>query len=271
MDLCDYNEALSWSERETSRPRNAESGVNEVLHYPQQIILHGSMGELKQVRRLMRETSNERVQSSGRSYLAFWSGEFETLETELSAYVALVRQQLKSVCNAGFLLPRVDLLSGNYRRAEQLLLEGISDSVLGGHVAMELIARQCLAYVYAEMECTNEAREQLIRCREIMTAGEDWRGLSGMVEWSEAALAMAEKRSIDALHQFAVAIETIRRYSIRWAEGPVLRDWGRAFLATDQRERARAKFDQALELYRRIGAGQPWIDRILAEKQSAGL
>jgi len=118
---------------------------------------------------------------------------------------------------------------------------------------------------------TDEARSELGRCREIMAAGEDWRGLAGLVEWSEAAIAVAEKRFDDADDHFALAIEIIRRYSMRTHEGPALSDWGRALLAAGHRDRAREKFDEALALYRRVGAGQPWIDRVLADKQAGGL
>jgi hypothetical protein len=34
-----------------------------------------------------------------------------------------------------------------------------------------------------------------------------------------------------------------------------------------QRNLAREKFDEAIELYRRIGAGQPWIDRAQGERE----
>lgn len=104
-----------------------------------------------------------------------------------------------------------------------------------------------------------------------MAAGEDWRGLAWLVEWSEAAIAVAEKRLDDADHHFAVAIEIIRRYSMRSYEGPALCDRGRALLAAGHRDRALEKFDEAIELYRRVGAGQPWIDRILADKRAGGL
>ena len=68
-----------------------------------------------------------------------------------------------------------------------------------------------------------------------------------------------------------LAIEIIRRYSMRTHEGPALCDWGRALLAAGHHDRALEKFDEAIELYRRVGAGQPWIDRVLADKQAGGL
>jgi hypothetical protein len=52
-------------------------------------------------------------------------------------------------------------------------------------------------------------------------------------------------------------------------EGPALCDWGRALLAAGHRDRALEKFDEAIELYRRVGAGQPWIDYVEAARQPA--
>jgi len=133
------------------------------------------------------------------------------------------------------------------------------------------MGRQCLAHVLADMGRTDEARSELGRCREIMSAGEDWRGLAGLVEWSEAAIAVAEQRFEDADHHFAGAIEIIRRYSMRNHEGPALCEWGRALHAAGDCDRALEKFDEAIELYRRVGAGQSWIDRVLADKEAGGL
>src|SRR5262249_42483493 len=60
------------------------------------------------------------------------------------------------------------------------------------------------------------------------------------------------------------------RYGMRLFEGPALCDWGRALAAGGQRNRALEKFDEAIEFYRRIGAGQPWIDRAEAERAKVG-
>jgi tetratricopeptide (TPR) repeat protein len=80
---------------------------------------------------------------------------------------------------------------------------------------------------------------------------------------------VAEKRLDDADDHLAVAVEIIRRYSMRTHEGPALCDWGRALLAAGHRDRALEKFDQAIEIYRGIGTGQRWIDRVEAARQLA--
>jgi hypothetical protein len=61
-------------------------------------------------------------------------------------------------------------------------------------------------------------------------------------------------------------LQIVRRYAIRWIEGPALCDWGRALATAGYRERALDKFDEAIELYRRVGAGHPWIDRADADR-----
>ena len=103
-----------------------------------------------------------------------------------------------------------------------------------------------------------------------MAAGEDWRGVVGLVSLSEAALAAAEQRFEDADRHFAEALRVIRRYAIRWIEGAALCDWGRALSMGGRPDRALEEFDEAIELYRRVGAGQPWIDRAEAGRATVG-
>jgi tetratricopeptide (TPR) repeat protein len=208
----------------------------------------------------------------GRFMIAFWDGKLEEAEALSSALIGYFRRQQRpeNICATGADMAPLYRLTGHYAKAEELLREGLSHSAPGGYLALEIKGRECLAHVLADMGRMDEAKSELGRCREIMAEGEDWRGLAGLVEWSEAAIAAAEQRFEDADHHFAAAIEIIRRYSMRTHEGPALSEWGRALLAADHRDRALEKFDEALELYRRVGAGQPWIDRVLADKQ-AGL
>jgi hypothetical protein len=135
---------------------------------------------------------------------------------------------------------------------------------------MEMLGRQALSHLYAQTGRVKEARDNLARCREIMAAGEDWRGVAGLVGLSEAMIAAAEHRFDDADRYFADALQVIRRYAIRWIEGSALCDWGRALARAGQPDRALEKFDQAIELYRLVGAGQPWIDRAETDRAKVG-
>ena len=263
QNLGDQKEALRWLVREISRPRNAESPFTESLLYPIQVYAFGAMGELGDVRRIMSEIpiSGGFGEWAGQYALTFWGGKLEEAEASWTAFIGVVRhqQRAENICNFGACAAHIYRLNGHYTKAEELLREGLSYSVPSGYTELEIMGRECLSHVLADLGRTDEARSELGRCREIMAAGEDWRGLAGLVEWSEAAIAVAEKRFDDADHHFAVAIEIIRRYSMRTHEGPALCDWGRELIAAGHRDRALEKFDKAIELYRRVGAGQPWI------------
>ena len=270
-NLGDRKEAMRWLVREISRPRNAESPFTESYLRPIQICAFGLMGELADARRMMSEVPNSGFfQWIGHIFI-FWDGKLEEAEASLIALIEMFRHQhrAENICDSGADAAHLYRLTGDYAKAEELLREGLSYSVPGGYIAMEIKGRECLARILADMGRTDEARIELGRCREIMAAGEDWRGVAGLVEWSEASIAVAEKRFDDADHHFAVAIEIIRRYAMRTYEGPALYDWGRALLAAGHRDRALEKFDEAIELYRRVGAGQPWIDYVEAARQPA--
>ena len=274
MNMGDHKEAVRWLAREISRPRSAEASASEFLLYPMQMLAFGGMGELDDVRRIFTEFSNSQLAITfGRFMIAYWDGKLEEAEAVSSALIEFFRHQQRpeNICDTGADVAHLYRLTGDYAKSEELLREGLSYSAPGGYLALEIKGRECLAHVLADMGRTDEAKSELGRCREIMAEGEDWRGLAGSVEWSEAAIAVAEQRFEDADHHFAAAIEIIRRYLMRTHEGPALCDWGRALLAAGHRERALEKFDEALELYRRVGAGQPWIDRVLADKQDVGV
>lgn len=57
---------------------------------------------------------------------------------------------------------------------------------------------------------------------------------------------------------------------MRWIEGPALCESGRAFAAAGKEDRSLEKFDAAIEFYRRVGAGQAWIDRAEADRVRMG-
>ena len=276
-NLADYKEAMRWLLREISRPRNAESPFAEILLYPAQALAFGVMGELADARRIISEVSNsggiEALTGWYKYIFPFWDGNLDEAEARLTAFIGIARHQRRpeNICNFGANAAHLYRLNGHHVQAEVLLREGLSYSAPYGYIQLEIMGRECLAHVLADMGRTEEATRELSRCREIMASGEDWRGLAGFVEWSEAAIAMAEKRFDDADRHFASAIEIIRCYSMRADEGPALCDWGHVLLAAGHRDRALEKFDEAIELYRRVGAGQPWIDRVLADKQAGGL
>jgi class 3 adenylate cyclase len=61
-------------------------------------------------------------------------------------------------------------------------------------------------------------------------------------------------------------VEVARRHRLPWDEAEALHLWGRALLDAGDRHGAVEKLDQALATYRRIGAGNRWLERVLADK-----
>jgi hypothetical protein len=103
--------------------------------------------------------------------------------------------------------------------------------------------------------------------RDILAQGEDWSGRAGLAARSEGRLAAAQQRPFAPHFEKAVAI--FKRYSLPLEEADTLSSWGSALLATGNRAAADARFDAAIDLYRRHGAGQRWIDRVDAARHLA--
>jgi class 3 adenylate cyclase len=104
-----------------------------------------------------------------------------------------------------------------------------------------------------------------------LATGEDWRGLTGHVATATAAVAAAGRRFDEADAQFSKAVEIAVRFGLPFAEAETDYLWGRALLSESEHHRAIEKFDAAIEIYRRCGADQRWIERVEADKQRAAI
>jgi ATP/maltotriose-dependent transcriptional regulator MalT len=162
-------------------------------------------------------------------------------------------------------------LRGKYADAEALLLEILGYALEGLHVPFELSARADLALLLAEAGRIEDAAPHLDRCREILSSGEDWRGLAGRVYLAHAVVA-AKRQIDDATPSFERAIETFQRLHLPWDEAETLRLWGNCLLASRRRGAAIQKLDAATDILNRLGAGQAWLDLVAADRQrsSAG-
>ena len=134
---------------------------------------------------------------------------------------------------------------------------------------MEMRARPLLARVYVAMNRLDAAAEQVARCRQIMAAGEDWRGLAGDVAFAEAVVAAARGNYDIADRQFESALEQSIRSIIWPGKKPIRCNIGDVrsrppAIAT----RAAEKFDAAIEIYRSRGVGPRFIE-CCASRQDA--
>jgi len=171
--------------------------------------------------------------------------------------------------DTGLLLARVTRIQGKYGQAKRSAEQLLRWTREGGDVARELRATAEAVLIFAAGGPIESAISHLERCREILGGGEDWRGLAGHVARAEAVVAAAEQRLSDATAWFERATTIYRHYSLPWEEAETLLFWGRALLDAGERSSADQKFDSALEIYGRVGAGQTWVDRAVAEKARA--
>lgn len=207
---------------------------------------------------------------SSRASLCRAEGDWQGASDRLAQSVRTFRAQenchsaAHCLCAQG----RVERFQGDLARARALEQEALDLAPHDPHLEMQI--RPQLASLCAEMNQPDEAESVLARCREILSAGENWRGLAGNVSRAEAMLAAARGNMDSAATEFNRAIEIFVRYQLPFEHAEALLHWGRALDKTGEGAIASEKLDQAIELYRRIGAGQPWIDRVEGERAKVG-
>ncbi len=269
--LADPRDYRAWLERELAKPRLAQAPARQRIFVWHLGWVHEMEGDLPQARHCLAEVGlgpRRETFDSLEALLLQREGDWGSAETIWSGMMEEYRrggnrwnQQVWTHWVA-----RPFLARGDYGRAEAAFQESLAIAVEGPHLPAELWHRSDLAVLYAETGRPQEAQPHLARCREIMAPGEDWRGLAGRVALAEGAVAAAQRRLGKAEPLFEKAIETFRRYTLPWDEAEALHLWGRGLLSTGERARGIEKLDAAIDIYRRHGAGQPWIDRVDVDK-----
>jgi predicted ATPase/serine/threonine protein kinase/class 3 adenylate cyclase len=166
-------------------------------------------------------------------------------------------------------LATVHRLQGRAEDGEARLLEALAISTDGAQRITEVWTRAELAVLLADAGRTDEARIHLSRAQELTAGDEDWRGLHGRVALAEATVLAAEGHAAEAHDPYASAIEIFCRLDLVWDEADAYRRSGRARLRAGDRTGAVRELAAALELYRRHGAGNAWIEPLVAEKLAA--
>jgi len=152
---------------------------------------------------------------------------------------------------------------GDYVRAEEILLSALapceSDEMF---LYREMAFRPEHALNLATLGDLERAQAEISRCSEILAASEDWRGLAGHFHSAAGYCSAATGAQPESEQHFAAAIETFERLSLPWSEADTFQLWGQALVAARQPRSANEKFDAAIEIYRRIGGGVRWIERV---------
>jgi hypothetical protein len=262
--LGDPRGARAWLERELSKV--SRRGTPYSYQYLSYMIAQTYNGE-GQLLELQRRAGND---DPG---VRFWIG------GELEAVAASIENQIELGEKTGNRANGLDLsvpgglaygfFLGEYLRAEALFKYGLDNEDRGLVVVQEMRARPWLARLYVLMNRLDEAAEQVARCRQIMAAGEDWRGLVGDVASAEAAVEAARGNYEDAYRLLETALAVHRKYHTAWHESYTLELWGRALGAAGDPAGAAEKFDAAIENHRSRGVGRRYLEWLTAEKARA--
>ena len=267
--LGDSQDAEHWLKRELAKSRVAQAPLPQRTLLEQLSGGYNQAGKLEEARRILVDLGS--TTSVFLTTLTFRSGDWEQAEAlgirqrEWTSRIGSRWQGWAAIIGLAWLYEA----KGEPERAEPLYHEALAIGVDGQHLPYELWARADLARFYAETGRSSEAQPHLERCREILAPGEDWRGMAGHVARAEAAVAAAQGRLEEAEPHFAQAIEIYRRYTLPWEEVEALLLWGRALVGAGERAQASEKFDAALEIYQRHGAGAAWLERVERERARA--
>jgi tetratricopeptide (TPR) repeat protein len=269
-NLDDPHECLAWFDRELAKPRTARATYQRRWYLACSAEAHVKMGEFSDARHILSQIDSpyglsQRDSPYVRAFIALAEGDWQAAEGICAAFhdwhLKRGCRPLSFVRFFGWVLR----LQRKYSAAEALLLSALAicrgDSVR----YVEMLNRPELALLYADMNRYAEAIPHLERCREIVAAGENWRGHAGHLARAEAVVAASDGNHQEAEKQFGMAIEVYRQYALPWEEAEALLYWGRALHAIDD-ARANEKFGAAIELYKRSGGSQCWIDRVEAAR-----
>jgi DNA-binding SARP family transcriptional activator/tetratricopeptide (TPR) repeat protein len=192
---------------------------------------------------------------------ATWRQGFEMLAAvgHRSAYASRAHQ-----------LAALQLARGDVQEAERLLRDELAIGTEGGGTLIELRARIELALVCADAGRVDEAREHVVRARTIVDAGEQWGSQAGRVAMIEGAIAAAAGDAAHTAERFVAARRIFDAAELVWDEAELQLQWARAARRLGNASEAEEHVREAQAIYRRIGAGDRWLQRTLAAAAGVG-
>jgi hypothetical protein len=134
------------------------------------------------------------------------------------------------------------------------------------HAVAEVWHRDGLASVYARTGRSADAQREAARTHEIVGDGDGWRGIRCLVAHAEGMSAAANSDFDEADRAFEESRAVAHAFTFVWGETNALYDWAFARELAGDAKGANAKLDELAELYRRLGMGQWWFDRLEAER-----
>jgi len=262
--FLDSAQAQRWYQRELSKPR--------VAHYRSllQELLGEALaraGDLAAARRLSGASAQAQILAG----LLFYEGRWD----EAEAYIKDQAPKLRECGDIASLAWCLNILANTFRVCDRpreglaAFDEYFAVTASQSEPGYEILIRPVSAVIQAQIGQLDAAEHELVRCREIVASGEDWRGLAGYVALAEAVVAAAKGRFEDAEPQFERAAEIFRRHQVPLEETEALYYWARALNAAGDHARANEKLDAAVAIYRRCASGKRWLQRAEAARAQA--
>jgi len=261
--LGDPHDAYDWRRRELANSRHAAGRRQAILSG--MAAACAEAGDLPEAARLQAEAGTPGfdllVVLLPGPLIAFRRGNWEQARALWTKARERHRRTGSRWCEADFAcwLARVSWVQGDVAAAEVALCEALAIGRDAPSQLIEMWTRPELAIMCAEGRREAEAEAHLERCRAIMAAGENWRGLAGRVALAEAISAAAIGYYEVADHAFDQALSVFKRWALPWSQADALSAWGRAIAAAGRGYLATEKFDAARGIYQKHGAGERWL------------
>ena len=166
------------------------------------------------------------------------------------------------LCVATSWLARLHRVQFDTDSAETTLGEALAIGREAPSHMIELWTRPELALLCVQIGRRADAELHVGRCRVILAAGEEWRGLVGRVALAEAVLASSLANWEVAEREFDRAVSIFQRWTLPWSEAEALNAWGSTLAAAGRGPLSVQKFDAARAIYFRHGAGEPWLRHV---------
>jgi len=274
LRLADGNSALLWAEQAADAARQAgimRHQIHSAAFQAWALIISGdvahallSLGRAQQL-----ATSAEMAQITGYSgqvphIINFFLGDWEKAETGLRT----LRRSMDPSSPTAQWLGRLYIEQGNLIAAKAHLQVEPNRPEFSAEVG-ELATHALLAEVAVMEGELKEAKAHFHKAKEILSNGEDWRGLAAQVYMAEGIVTTAEKKWQEAEDAFKKALEIYMQYPFPYFEAKCRFEWGQMYVSRNgprDRERGMQLLDEALGIFQKIQS-KKMVEKVLAHKQ----
>ncbi|MCA1834234.1 MAG: protein kinase [Actinomycetota bacterium] len=268
FDVGDFAGGVEWIERELAKPRIAQAPVQrETLEWMLGFVAVW-LGDIDRTRSLETNLSTVSLAPS----IALVDGEWDRVETlarEQIPEAARSRPSRWQEWQALYWPGYAAWQAGDVRTGERKLEAAAAILREGDHVACELIVESYGAIMQAQFGPLEKAERHLERAEELCARFDDPRGAHARLLLARGAVALCRGDRAEAIDFFAESSKRRKEFSGVFDETVTHELWGAALRDEGDVAGALRHFDIAVDIYRRVGAGSPWIERVVAARLAA--